>query len=278
MQSSRKLGALWALGVGGAILLAGCGSAATTTTSSTPAASSSTSSSASSSAASSSSNSAATATKTANVTAVTLPYSNSIFAKVGDAAANDAATGKPAARFDSGGYAMDAATAPSGSLKVAVNGENVSFQFPSTDTSAKNAITLTDGQKSPDITVTSGKYSTLYLLGAAGNGPAGLTVTLKYSDGSATAPAVITDWCSKTGQSADAVQAWMPSDRIGPDGKSTGPACGLWVSSVKLDNTKTLTGLSFAALAAAADVTGSTPDKPQDKSAAASIVAAALAQ
>ncbi len=179
---------------------------------------------------------------------VTLPYNRQVFAS---GPATEPSTCKmydsnPTADnctpyFDLAGDALPTSKAPTGTVTVtATDGNSVSFAFPSV--SANDSLSLAVGGSQSNISVTAGNYSELDFLAAAGNGPAPLSITFKYSDGSTTTQTLsVPDWYKDTPPFAVTIGArWVPGDSTLQTGN-----LGLYALSVSVDSSKTLTSFSI---------------------------------
>ena len=155
---------------------------------------------------------------------------------------------------------LDNETAPTaGPYTVNVGSQSVTFQFPSTHSTDKDSLVLPYGQVA-DLPVTPGQYSHLYLLEAVAGGPQPVNVVLEYSDKSGqTVPAAFADWCTveiNGSLPGGVTAAWQGKAVIGQqNGKPvsvakngyTGSAqgCGLYVTTVPVNASKTLTGIQI---------------------------------
>jgi hypothetical protein len=103
------------------------------------------------------------------------------------------------------------------------------------------------------VPVPPGKYSDLYFIGSAGNGPGTADITFKFSDGTtANTTQQIDDWCViYLGQTPAGTNAWLPQDRWDNSGNPTtpqNPGCGVLEYKVAIPggSAKTLTSITFA--------------------------------
>lgn len=179
---------------------------------------------------------------------VTLPYNRQVFSS-GPAAEPPTCKvydSNPTADhctpyFDLSGDALPTSKAPTGTVTVtATDGHSVSFAFPSV--SGDDSLSLAVGGSQSNISVTPGNYTELDLLTAAGNGPAPLSITFKYSDGSTTTQTLsVPDWYKDTPPFAIKIGArWVPGDSTMQTGN-----LGIYALSVPVDSSKTLTSFSI---------------------------------
>ncbi len=179
---------------------------------------------------------------------MTLPYNRQVFAsgaptEPSTCAKFDSNPTKDGCvpHFDLAGDALPTANAPTGAVTVkATDNNSVTFNFPSV--TANDSLSIGVGGSQNNIAVTSGKYSELDLLAAAGNGPAGLSFTFKYSDGSTSTQTLsVPDWYKNTPAFAIKIGGrWVP----GATAVATGNL-GLYALSVAVDGSKTLSSFSI---------------------------------
>lgn len=254
MKTRSAIGAVFGLGLVGSLVLAGCGAASPGSTASssttTPAASSS------SPATSTSTSATATATTGASTGSVagafTLKYDTAGFLAPGQSG--------PQPGFGPN-HDLDNESAPKpGPYSVTAGSTKVSFLFPKTvdaTTPPNDVLEVATGSQ-VTVDAPAGKYHNIYFLAAVAGGPQPANVTLNYTDGSKqTVDVGFDDWCTlEIGNTpvTGTYPAWQGVTRIGEaDGSSnnvsgggytgTEQGCGLYVSSVKADPTKTLKSL-----------------------------------
>lgn len=233
LKRHGKLQLTGALALAGMLLLAGCGSAGSTGTGAT-AASTSTSTSAA---------------------------SGPGFAKITYNAAGFLAPGEtgPQPGFGPNHDLDNESAPPAGAYKVKDGSASVTFQFPNVKgTTPPNDVLNIPVGGSGSFTVPAGNYSNLYFLAGVAGGPQPAQVVLTYKDGTKdTENAAFDDWCTvEIGNTpvAGTAAAWQGVTRIGEaDGSSnnvsangysgTNQGCGLYVSSVKVNNKKVLTSV-----------------------------------
>jgi len=225
------------------MLLAGCGPAAQTAASSTAQSSASSSAAGVKSAASSTSQPAVEATGAAYAT---VPYNLAGFLA-------------PNQKGPQPGYGnnhdLDNQSAPKpGKYNAQVGNLDVPFMFPNVTgaTPPKDVLNLPFG-KSGTLTVAPGHYQAFFFLASVAGGPEPAQVVLTYQDGSKqTEYVAFDDWCSvEVGNHTPVLgtyAAWQGVARIGEtDGSSNlvgGKGCGLYVSSVPVDNSRVLTSVT----------------------------------
>jgi len=194
--------------------------------------------------------SASTFAASSSQVTVQLPYNRQVFAnapteepptctKYDPAPAKDDCV--PA--FDLDGDALPAASAPKGTVtETTSDGASVQFQFPAV--TGKDSVSLGPTQSVSGIPVTPGTYSELDLIGAAGNGPADLSFTFKYSDGTTSTQTLsLPDWYK--GVPAFAIPfpgRWTPP--VTSATLQTGHL-GLYALSVPVTSSKTLESISI---------------------------------
>jgi alpha-L-fucosidase 2 len=136
--------------------------------------------------------------------------------------------------FDGSGYTYPAEEMPSPGLFV--NGD-VAWKFPGYADGQRNAV-VPSGQT---LTVPSGTYQALHVLGAGVGGNASGTLTLRYSDGSSgTATLALSDW-GRAPAFGERVGVYT-SHRHGPLGDDPLPV-RMWHQRVAVDATRTLTSV-----------------------------------
>lgn len=148
--------------------------------------------------------------------------------------------------FDLMGNSLPATSAPKGNVQTtATDGNKVVFQFPAVTTD--DSLSLAGGQAETNIPVTPGNYSAIDLLTGAGNGPAPLTITLKYSDGStSTADISVPDWFKRTPTLAVVFPGRWEAPTAGTTEQMVSAGIGLYSLSGTVDKTKTLSSISIA--------------------------------
>ena len=149
---------------------------------------------------------------------------------------------RKAANFDapkrSSGASYPASEMPdSGAIVCCAGKPAVPFLFPQKEEPKKNNVAC----KSQTISVQPGRYSILWVLGAAANGDQKDGLRLEYDDGEEKAALELSDWCGKPkfGERL----ALRSSFRHGWEGEEEAMACCMWAQSVKLDPKRTLRAL-----------------------------------
>ena len=257
MKGLRSRSAAWIGGSLAAVLLAGCGA-----TGSTPAATGT----------SHKASTTSTAAHAVGSVFVKLPYNRQVFASgpTKEPASCKSYDPKPVTDhcvpyFDLSGGALPSKGAPTKPVTVTLaGGGKATFKFPSVK--SKDAVSLAPMMKNTTVTfkVTPGKYKQLDLLTAAGNGPAPLEIKFQYKGGSTSTQTLsVPDWFKNS-----------PPFSLPLAGRWENPAAsktfqsaklGLYAFPVKVDATKTLTGVTITAAS------------PATSQADANIVAATLA-
>lgn len=156
---------------------------------------------------------------------------------------------------------LDNQTAPpAGPYTVTVGGTKVTFNFPATKSTDKDSLAISYGEPSPTLKVTPGHYGHVYFLAAVAGGPQPAEAVLAYSDGSTQQePVGFDDWCTvEVGGTLvpGTYAAWQGQKVIAQSNGSTATVskngysgsaqgCGLYVSSVPVNESKTLTGVQI---------------------------------
>ena len=244
VMTTRSIGAILGLGLVGSLVLAGCGSGGSGSGSTTPAAASG-SASTSTSTSSGGAQTGSAAAGGAGVekvdgayTMLKLPFNEQVFAVSGQAS--------PTPAFDQSGMGLDPSDPvwPKAAGEATVPNSQVKVYYAG----VKGKTGLNFGPEAGNVTVNAdGKaHKTMYLVAGAGNGPGTADITFNYADGSKdTAQATIDDWCSNSPTGGAA--AWTPADRMDANGAQTGPACGVFLVTVKIpSSTKPLKNIVFA--------------------------------
>ena len=186
----------------------------------------------------------------AGFTMVCLAFNEQIFGVSGQAS--------PAPCFDQGGTCLDPQDpawpnrGAAGEAKVG----GVPFWMPATGggrSAVKSAVNFgPEQQDSPVVRVPAGKYSELYVIGSAGNGPGVADITFNYAapGGGATVEQKIDDWCAVSlGSPLSGSSAFLPQDRWDSTGSPTTPAnpgCGVLEYRVPIPGAgKTLSNIVF---------------------------------
>jgi len=102
------------------------------------------------------------------------------------------------------------------------------------------------------IPVPAGRYSTLYFVGAAGNGPGLIDIAFRYGGGGQLGESVVSqtidDWCAPTGtQPPVGSPAFRPQDRWNDLGEDASPGCGVFEYAVAVPTPqRSLSSVVFA--------------------------------
>ena len=235
MKGFRSRSAAWIGGTLAAALLAGCGAAG-----STPATVSTTHK--------------AAKTAPGGAVFVKLPFNRQAFASgpTKEPASCKAYDSKPAADhcvpyFDLSGGALPTKGVPTKPVTVPlVGGGKATFQFPSVK--GKDSVSLAPMVKDTTVSfkVTPGKYKQVDVLTAAGNGPAPLEFKFQYKGGSSTTQALsVPDWFKNSPPfSLPLAGRW---ENPAASKKFQSAKLGLYAFPLKVDRTKTLTGVTITA-------------------------------
>ena len=153
---------------------------------------------------------------------------------------------------------LNNATAPKPGAYTATAGTaKVTFNFPNVSNKSNDILDIPYG-KSASFKVPAGKYSHLYFLAGVASGPEPATIVLHYKGGSTSKQvAAFDDWCtveishkpvpgtyaSWQGESRVAEKTGVTGNVKAGSYSSPNQGCGLYVSSVPVSNTKTLTSV-----------------------------------
>ncbi len=154
---------------------------------------------------------------------------------------------------------LNNATAPKpGPYPVTAGSAKVTFYFPNVSSKSSNSILDVAYGKSASFKVPAGKYSHLYFLAGVASGPEPATIVLHYKGGSTSKQvAAFDDWCTveiSHKPVPGTYPSWQGESRVLEKSGATGnvkggtysspnQGCGLYVSSVPVDKTKTLTSV-----------------------------------
>jgi len=115
--------------------------------------------------------------------------------------------------------------------------QGIVFNLPDYKAAEKNVVTAA-GQT---VSVTAGKYTTLYVLASATNGLQDEALQLAYGDAKAEVRLRISDWCSNA--SAGETEA----GKFARAGKNEAIDCKLFIQKISLDATRDLTAITLPA-------------------------------
>ncbi len=189
---------------------------------------------------------------------LTLPLNATVFANSGTPTADGTSFGAP------NSWTLDAHGVPTGNVPATFGSTTVTFWVPTLGSTHKSALQITPASQAVTVTVKGAKYSELYLLEGANDGPLDLSVTPEYSGGVAgkTRTVEIDDWCTLAvgkSLSTGTVLVLEPRNRLNGQAQPAQTSCGMFGIGVPLNPAKTTTGIQFGKVQPASGNTTTSP-------------------